>query len=465
MGELRFDDRMSDADALMWTIEKDPLLRSTITTVATFDQPLDHKRFREVVERASRAVPRLRQRVQANPYSIAPPRWETDPNFDLEFHLRFLRAPGDGTLREVLDIAEPIAMQGFDRARPLWELDIIEGLEGDRSAMILKLHHSITDGVGGIELAMHLFDLEPGGTVRDDAPPAPEAAVRNQFDRVVDALGHEGRRAAGIVGRSGEVATAAVAVAAVDPGGTARRAVDTLGSVGRLLAPVTSPLSDVMTGRSLSMRFATLEVPIADLKAAAKLGDGRLNDAFVAAVAGGLRLYHRRHGSSVRTLRMTMPINIRAEGSTEGGGNRFVPARFPFPIDVEDPVERIRGLHELLLRQRAEPALALTDPLAGLLRRLPTSVTTGVFGSMLKGIDVVTSNVPGVPMPVYLAGARMEAQYAFGPISGAAANVVLLSYVDQALIGINADPAAVGDPDDFVDCIRAGFDEVVAAAR
>jgi diacylglycerol O-acyltransferase / wax synthase len=174
MAELTFDDRMSDADALMWTIEKDPLLRSTITTVATFDQPLDHKRFREVVERASRAVPRLRQRVQANPYSIAPPRWEVDPNFDLEFHLRFLRAPGDGTLREVLDIAEPIAMQGFDRARPLWELDIIEGLERDRSAMILKLHHSITDGVGGIELAMHLFDLEPGGTLRDDAPPAPE---------------------------------------------------------------------------------------------------------------------------------------------------------------------------------------------------------------------------------------------------------------------------------------------------
>ena len=287
--------------------------------------------------------------------------------------------------------------------------------------------------------------------------------MRNQLDRVVDAVGHEGRRAAGIVGRSGQVAAGAVAATVVDPSGTARRAADTLGSVGRLLAPVTSPLSDVMTGRSLSVRFATLEVPVAGLKAAAKVADGKLNDAFVAAVAGGLRRYHLQHGSSVRTLRMTMPINIRTEGSTEGGGNRFVPARFPFPVDVEDPVERMKVLRELLARQRHEPALALTDPLAGLLRRLPTSVTTGVFGSMLKGIDVVTSNVPGVPVPVYLAGARMEAQYAFGPMSGAATNVVLLSYVDRALIGINADPAAIRDLDHFVACIRAGLDEVLAA--
>src|SRR5690606_11080203 len=149
-------------------IEKDPLLRSTITTVATFDQALDHKRFHEVVERASRAVPRLRQRVQSNPWSIAPPRWEVDPHFDLAYHVRFARAAGDGSLREVLDLAEPIAMQGFDRARPLWEVHVVEGLQGGGSAMILKLHHSITDGVGGIELAMHLFDLERDGTPRDD---------------------------------------------------------------------------------------------------------------------------------------------------------------------------------------------------------------------------------------------------------------------------------------------------------
>lgn len=465
MTELQFDARMSDADALMWTIEKDPLLRSTITTVATFDRPLDHDRFHAVVERATRAVPRLRQRVQANPWSIAPPRWEVDPNFDLSFHLRTVRVAGDGTLRDVLDLAEPIAMQGFDRARPLWEALVVDGLEGDRSALILKLHHSITDGVGGIELAMHLFDVEREGSPRDDAPPAPPAVHRNQLSRVVDALAHEGRRAAEVAARGGQVAAGALAATATDPAGAVRRAGETVGSVGRLLAPVTAPLSDVMTGRSLSMRFGALAVPVADLKAAGRKADGTLNDAFVAAVAGGLRRYHRRHGSSVRTLRMTMPINRRTPGSTEAGGNRFVPARFAFPIDVEDPVERMRALHDLLARERAEPALALTDPLAGVLRRLPTGVTTSVFGSLLKGIDVVTSNVPGIPVPVYLAGARMEAQYAFGPLSGAATNVVLLSYVDEALVGVNTDRAAIPDHDAFVEDLEAGFAEVLSIAR
>ena len=109
-------------------------------------------------------VPRLRQRVQSNPLSIAPPRWEVDPNFDLDFHVRWLRPAAGGSLRDVLDLAEPIAMQGFDRARPLWEVDVVEGLDEGRSALILKLHHAITDGVGGVKLAMHLFDLDRDGT-------------------------------------------------------------------------------------------------------------------------------------------------------------------------------------------------------------------------------------------------------------------------------------------------------------
>lgn len=464
MTDMRFEHRMSDADALMWTIEKDPLLRSTITMVALLDSAPDRDRLTEAMDRASRLVPRLRQRVVSNPMSIAPPRWEVDPNFDLSFHLRWVKVAGAGTLRDLLDLAEPIAMQGFDRARPLWEVAVVEGLEDDRAAVVFKLHHSITDGVGGVKIAMHLFDLDRAGTDRGPMPDEPDVNVLNRAQRIADALDHERRRQLGIAKRSVGTASQAVTSAVTDLPGTLRRAIETVASVGRLLAPATEPLSDVMTERSLSVSFDVLRFPLADLKAAAKRAEGKLNDAFVAGVAGGLRRYHVHHGSPVRALRMTMPINIRNDATADLAGNQFAPARFPVPIAVDDPLEHMRLIRELVARQRGEPALGLAEPLAALLYRLPATVSTGLFGSMLRGVDFVTSNVPGVPVPVFLAGARMEAQFPFGPMSGAATNITLLSYLDEVQIGVNTDPAAIPDGDTFLACIDAGFADVLKAS-
>ena len=180
----------------------------------------------------------------------------------------------------------------------------------------------------------------------------------------------------------------------------------------------------------------------------------------MAAVAGGLARYHRRHGAETDALRMSMPINIRVAGGDTVAGNQFVPARFPIPLTIDDPIERMAALRQLVGEQREEPALAITEPIAGVLNRLPLSMTTALFGSLLKGIDIVTSNVPGVPFPVYLCGAAVEANFAFGPMAGAAANITLLSYVDEVHVGINTDPAAVPDPEVFVECIDEGFAEV-----
>ncbi|MCB1005032.1 MAG: hypothetical protein KDB35_12690, partial [Acidimicrobiales bacterium] len=143
-GEIRYEHRMSDADKLMWTIEHNPMLRSTITSVVLLDRAPDRAAMTDIIERASRKVPRLRQRVVSNPLSVAPPRWEVDPNFDLDYHLRWVRAGGDGSIQDLFDIAEPIAMQGFDRARPLWEYVVVEGLAEGRAGLIMKIHHAIT---------------------------------------------------------------------------------------------------------------------------------------------------------------------------------------------------------------------------------------------------------------------------------------------------------------------------------
>jgi WS/DGAT/MGAT family acyltransferase len=459
--DLRFEHRMSDMDALMWAIEKDPLLRSTITAVAVVDRSPDRARLMDKLERGTHLIPRLRQRAMSPPFSVAPPAWVPDPNFDLRYHVRWVRATGDGSLRSLLDLATPIAMQGFDRARPLWEFTIVEGLADGRAALIQKVHHSVTDGVGGMKLAMMLLDLErePAPST-EPMPSVPTPPVVSPWALLRDGVAHERRRTLGILKRS---ATRVTALAS-DPVGAAIDAVEGAASLARLLAPAFEPLSPIMRDRSLSVAFDTIATSLPDMKAAAKRADGRLNDAFVAAVAGGLRRYHERHDAPVEALRMSMPISIRSGDNEALAGNQFVPARFAVPVGPDDPIERMALMRKLVTEQRDEPALAATEAIAGVLNRLPIAVTTQLFGSMLKGIDFVTSNVPGVPIPVYLSGAKLEANFAFGPLAGAAVNITLLSYQDELHIGVNMDPAAIPDPDVFMECLREGFDEITKLA-
>jgi len=464
MAGLRFQDRMSDSDALMWTIEKDPMLRSTITAVLFLDKTPDQARLRHLLDRGTRLVPRMRQRVRGNPLSVAPPRWEVDPHFDLDYHLRWVGASGDRNQRSVLDQAQPMAMQGFDRARPLWEMMVITDMADGGAALIMKIHHAITDGVGAVQIALVLFELEREAAV-GDMPDEPDATVMSQARRFKDAFEHESRRNLGIAKRLPEMATSSVAATAGDPVGTARKVSETLTSIARVAAPANVPMSSAMSHRSLSVHFDTITLSLSEAKAAAKVAGGRLNDAFLAATGAGLRRYHQELGEPLEAIRVSVPINLRNEEEGEATGNNFAPARFLMPIASEDPIEAMATLRVLVAEQRAEPALTMVEPLARILNRLPTSLTTGIFGAALKGIDLVASNVPGAPIELFTAGARINAMFALGPLVGAAVNVTLLSYLDQIHIGLNLDPAAVTDAKLFLRCYREGWDEVLAVGR
>jgi WS/DGAT/MGAT family acyltransferase len=458
---VRFDDRMSDGDALMWNIERDPLLRSTICVIWLLDRDPDRARLARKVERATRAIPRLRQRVLPNPLALAPPRWQVDPYFDLAAHLSWHKAPSDGSLRALFDFAQPMAMRHFDLARPLWELAAVEGLEGGRGALVLKLHHSISDGMGLVRMTEALVERSRAAPpVEKAAPEVPEAREWSQLELARDELAHEWRRQLGRLRRLG----GGLLDAARHPFEQAGELGRSLGSLRRGLAPVGEPLSPWLRGRSLSCRFDGIRVPLADLRAAGKKADGTLNDAFVAAVCGGLRLYHEAHGEGVQELRMTMPVNIREGEDADRAGNQFAPARFAVPIATPDPVERMRSIGAQVRRERAEPVLGLLEGVAGVLNRLPTSLSVSLFGSMLKGIDFVTSNVPGPRREVFTAGAKMDEVYGFGPLSGAAINVTLFSYAGTCFVALNSDPAAVPDPERLRECLEAGFAEVVAVA-
>jgi diacylglycerol O-acyltransferase / wax synthase len=465
MSDTRFTHHMSDEDALMWHIEKDPILRSTILAVAVFDQPPEWTRLRARIERATRVIPRLRQRVVSPPLRLGPPRWTVEPSFDLDFHLRRLRLTPPGDAPTLLDALQPIASAAFDRARPLWEFTLFEGLEGDRAALAMKVHHSITDGVGGMELLAELVDLErdPAADPDEDVnlPAVPAPNTLGSIALVRDSLTHTSRRALGITRRfPGTVASSAFA-ALRDPAGAALNVTVTARSIGKLLAPATAPMSPIMRERGLGRCLAMLNVGLDDLRRTAKTTGGSLNDVFLAAVIGGLHRYHDRHGATVASLRMSLPISLR-NADDDAGGNRFAPARFPVPAAVEDPSERVQQLGTLVRSWRAEPALRMTSALAGVLNRMPTATTTALFGGMLKCCDFVATNVPGAPVPVYAGGARIERMYAFAPTAGAAVNVALISHCDTCCIGVVVDTTAVPDAATLVDCLREGFEELLA---
>ena len=244
-----------------------------------------------------------------------------------------------------------------------------------------------------------------------------------------------------------------------DPVGALAGAEELTESVFRLVKPA-SPLSPLITERSLSVRFATLQFPLPIAKAAAKAAHGRLNDAFIGGLALGLRRYHEAHARNVESLRMNMPINVRNQTVGNTAGNAFIPARVEVPMHPDEPIEMMKQLRSEVLHARDEPANDLMELLSNGLNRLPTSMTSALFGAMLKGNDFTASNVPGAPIPLYLVGQRMLSQYAFGPNAGSAMNFTLVSYADDCFIGVNIDPVAVPDPDVLMQCIELGFEEI-----
>lgn len=449
----------TDTDAFTFRMERDPLLRSTIVSVVLLDRSPDWDVLVDRIERATLLAPTFRQRLVPAPFGLANPRWEHDPDFDLSWHVRRIGAPAPGDLDAVLELARVAGMTAFDPARPLWEFTLVEGIAGGQAALLMKVHHALTDGIGGIDLATHVVDLQRRPGELGPKPAAPSGNGHHPVEELGDAVGSDLRRVFDLT-RDGIAKLPGVVVRVVrQPVDTVVDAVTTAWAVARFARPITRTLSPVMTGRRLRWQYQVLDVPMADLKRAAAAADGTVNDAFLAAVAGGLRRYHHFHGAHVDELRVTMPISVRTEDDGLGG-NRITLVRFAVPVSMRDPKARMAAIDQTVGEARRDPALPFSSAVAAALNLLPPAVT----GGMLKHVDFLASNVPGLTDPVYLGGARIESFYALGPTIGAAANITLMSYCGTAHIGINTDAGAVPDPDRFLTCLREGFEEVVDSA-
>ena len=449
---------MRNSDAFTWAMESDPRLRSTVVTVILLDRTPDWEEMRSRFGLLAREVPMLRQRVVESP-APAPPRWEFAPDFDLDFHMRRVTASSPGTFDTVLEMARVAAMDDFDRARPLWKATLVDSLEDGRAAVVLKFHHALTDGVGGIQIGMILFDLTEAPERHGPLAELPEVPAPPWLSGYRETARYDVRLVGNALWGALKIAPKLVVAGIRRPVSSASSAAAMAASVYRTVRPVNRTGSPLMKKRGLIRRLDVLDVPFPRLRAAAHAGGGALNDAFVAGVAGGLRRYHEKHGVTVGDLHLTMPMSLREEGD-QMGGNRITLMRFDVPVGEEDPARRIAKVHEITGRVRHEKSLPYTQWIAGGLNMMPR----WYIGSILRHVDFLCSDVPGIQVPVYLGGAKVLTQYAFGPTIGAAVNVTLLTYVDTCALGIDVDTSAIPDHEVFAECLAAGFDEVLALA-
>jgi WS/DGAT/MGAT family acyltransferase len=453
-GEAR---EMNALETLMWRVELDPRLRSTISGIEILDCTPDWDRFLAAADWGTRMAPRFRQKVVEPALGIGNPSWVNDPDFDLHYHVRRMRLPEGGGWRALFAAAEQIAMTPFDRARSPWEAYLFEGLPGGRAAHMLKMHHSTTDGMGSVQLFAQLHSRTRESNPSKPQPPPPLPERQTPIGLLVEQLTRDVQAFPGFMGQALGVAFHLL----LQPRTTIAGLVGFVSSLARVTAEPSAKGSPLLRRRSLSWHFLALDVAFADLRAASKAADASLNDAFVAALLGAFRLYHEALGHPIVELPMAIPISVRREGDA-AGGNRIAGARFAGPVAIADPRARMRAIGALVRSIRSEPGLEGMSVLAPALARLPAAILSAIAGGMTKSNDLQASNVPGLREELYLAGARIERAYGFGPLPGCASMITMTTHGDTCCVGANIDPAAVTDTELFAQCLERGFAEVLS---
>lgn len=471
--------RMSEHEALMWNIEKDPWLNPSGASVVLLDRPLDMDRFRRTLRAGIARTPRLYQRVVPGFARLSTPAWVPDAEFDLDAHVREIMLPGPGSIRQLLDLASQLYAEPLDRTRPLWRFVVIGGIEGDRAAIWTIIHHSVSDGIGQLRMAELYQQIS-----RDDPPPTDvdldaviaEAVASgdakevggdlatNAVSSIRASASHLARRQFGI----GRRVLGEVAMWPADPsriGDTVGTAVDTVRGAATQLRPTdeeASSSSPLWSGRSRHRHFGWVRLHVDDLKRIGRLGGGTLNDAFLAGLAEAGHRYHLERGIHLTTLNSSFVLSTRTDRNA--GGNAFTPVPVKLPAGAMEPAERVAAVVAATeaAKNEAQRTGGMTG-LSGIANLLPTSVVTSTARAAASRIDFATSNLRGAPFPIFVSGSEVLATIPMGPVAGTGANITALSMNGEFDIGIFADPAAITDPESFRLDIEAAFADLLAA--
>jgi WS/DGAT/MGAT family acyltransferase len=424
-----------------------------------FDDFLDHVRGR------LHLVPRYRQKLSTPPLETGRPLWIDDPSFNLEYHVRHAALPSPGTEEQLFQLTGRIASQQLDRCKPLWECWLIEGLEDERFAMISKTHHSLVDGVAGVDLATVLLDLGPIA----EPPPAELEPWHAKPEPSPVELVVAGVR--GIVTTTAEIAARALA-AATRPAnslGVLREAAEGVGEiVWAALNPAPETPLNVEIGPH--RRFVVVRQELADYKQVKDALGGTVNDVVLTCVSGALARWLRSRG--IRTdgleMRALVPVSVRTKHERNTLGNRLTAMRGPLPVYIKDPVARLRYVRQAMdgLKESKQAVGAAT--LARVNNLAPPTILAQAsrlnFSTRL--FNLLVTNIPGPQIPLYVLGRRLEDLFplAFLPRNHALA-IAIMSYDGGIDYGLLGDYDALPDIDVIADGIEASLQELLEAAR
>ena len=457
-------DRLTGLDSSFLHLERDSAHMHVAGCMVFEGEPPTYDELVEHIAGRLHLVPRYRQRLAFVPLNQGRPVWVDDPHFNIVFHVRHTGLPSPGGAAQLQQLAGRVFSQALDRSRPLWEIWLVEGLCDERFALLSKTHHSLVDGVSGVDIATVLFDTSPDPM--PVAPPDHEWAPRplpSGAQLLADALLERATVPGEIV--RGVRATLRGPRMVAGRFGRAVGGVAAMARAGLNVAPP-SPLN-VRIGPH--RRFSWVQGDLQEFKAIKNALGGTVNDVVLSVVAGALGRYLRMHGEATQDsiLRAMVPISVRADVERGALGNRVAAMWAPLPIGMTDPVQRLltisRDMDGIKESGQAVGAQVLTE-LSGFAP--PTIMAQAArLQARQRLFNLVITNVPGPQVPLYMLGRELDAIFPMVPLAeNQALGIAIMSYNGQLNFGLNADYDAMSDLEALADELRASIDELAAAA-
>ncbi|MEE8312071.1 MAG: wax ester/triacylglycerol synthase family O-acyltransferase [Candidatus Binatia bacterium] len=463
-------DRLTALDATFLDIE-DPGVHMHVGAVAVFEgEPLrtaegaiDIERIRAYTASALHEAPRFRQKVARVPF-VGQPVWVDDPRFNLSYHVRHTALPPPGSIRQLKRLAGRIFSQKLDRGKPLWEMWVVEGLEDGRFGLIVKAHHCMADGLAGLDLLAVILRLEPDTAIengdRQWVPRPRPAGGRLLTDEVW-------RRATWPLSAMREVPSALL-----HPRQSAAALADSVRALAETFSAGLVPTTDTPLNVEIGpyRRYDWVSFPIAEVRAVREALGGSLNDVVLATVAGAVGRFLRRRGETINAasvFRVMVPVSIRAGDERGSAGNRVVNFLAALPIEETDPARRVERIMETMRRLKRSRLVHGAELIEDISDHSFTTLLVQFvkLAAQTRAYNMVVTNVPGPPVPIYLLGARMEEIYPLVPLfSGQGLGVALFSYDGTLSWGFNADWDALPDLHDFVEGVELEFSRLRKAA-